>query len=178
MPFFPNVQKTVQSETVVPVRFTDLSAEEQSIIERAYKAYYEVTEGKVWRQDEHGQATPMMDKQTGAPLNMQPTLADIISAGREYTANAWATFIAVINNHLYHQQELTHEHIAEAFDKAYRAGAEDKNYFGEKIPAFNELLDLQKKAWLSAVEVVKNYYLEMQQQQEEASGPYSMSYIR
>ncbi|WP_029463738.1 hypothetical protein [Rickettsiella massiliensis] len=46
MPFFPNVQKIVQSETVVPVRFKDLSAEEQSIIERAYKAYYEVTEGK------------------------------------------------------------------------------------------------------------------------------------
>lgn len=172
MPFFSNVKEACQSETIDPVQFKDLSEEEQLIIERAYKAYHEVTEGKVWRQDEHGQATPMIDEQTGAPLNMQPTLADVISAGREYTVNAWATFIAAINNHLTHQQELTHEHIAEVFDKAYRAGAENKNYFGEQIPAFNELLEIQKKACISAVEVVKNYHLEMQQQQEEASGPY------
>jgi hypothetical protein len=154
-----------------------LSEEERSIIERAYKAYYEVTEGKIWRQDEQGQATPMIDEQTGEPLNMQPTLAEIINNGKEHTVNAWATFIAAINNHLYHQQELKNEHIAEAFDKAYRAGAENKNYFGEQIPAFNELLEIQKKAWLAAVEVVKNNYLETQQQQEEASGPHAMSYI-
>lgn len=161
-----------KNEAPLKVSFQDLIKKDQEIVEHAYKAYYDKVEGKMWRQDENEKdKITFLKNEQGEPKMMHSTLAEVIADGATHTADGWATFVSAIK--LYKQAPLTEENIQEVFNLGYRSGAEGKSYTGFPIPSFDELLDIQKAAWMSAAKAVQNYSPtpapEPEAQQEEAA---------
>jgi hypothetical protein len=139
------------------VNFSDLSEQDKKIVESAYKAYYDTSEGKAWR-NEQGQPSPVVDPVTGEPISIDSDIQTLIANNRHHTVNGWVNFASFINS----QEKPTLDITKEAFEKAYKPAAGDKNYVGEKIPEFNELLEIQQNSWLAAATAAYQAKLELQ----------------
>lgn len=150
----------------VSIDYRFLEESDKQIVEAAYRAYADKTDRKVWRLV-NGQEVALCDSLTKKPLRIDESIMLMaLNKGKMHTVNAWTRFaLDMASKH----EEPNEAIVKQAFDTVYRPTAGDVSYSGAKIPAFDELLTIQRKAWQAAAKAA--YHENLQPTASAAAKP-------